>query len=91
MADTLDKVLKRVFELVPVPQDVQDRVQLDLRQDLGGSEFGYIAKRPALRHAVTMGAQLQAGQSIPQAIQACGLKRRQGYKILGRPAAKPLR
>jgi len=91
MADLLDRILQRVGDLAHVPAEVRDRVEVELRQELGGTDGGYIAKRPALRHAVTMGAQLQAGQSIPQAIQACGLKRRQGYKILGRPAAKPLR
>lgn len=88
MADALDKVLKRVFELIPAPLEVQQRVQCDLRQDLGGTEMGYIAKRTALRQAIAMGAQLQAGVPLGQAMRNAGCSRSTGYRILGKPARR---
>jgi hypothetical protein len=89
MADLLDRILQRVSTLAPdVPGDVLTRVEVDLRAELGGTDGGYIARRPALRHAETLGLKLRTGVPLDEAIKACGIKRRQGYNILSRPLTK---
>ena len=88
MADLLDRILQRVGDLAQVPIDVRQRVEVEIRQELGGTDGGYIAKRPALRQAVAMGAQLQAGVPLGQAMRNAGCSRSTGYRILGKSARR---
>ena len=90
MADVLDRVLKLVAaELPEVRADRLLQVEVSLRAELGGTEAGYIAKRPTLMRISRMGHALQHGLPLGDAIQAAGVRRRQGYNILKRPLVKP--
>lgn len=54
-----------------------------MRQQWGGTE-PYVAKRPALQRSVKMGESLRAQKSLGQVFAEAGIRRRQGYYLLGR-------
>lgn len=86
MADILDKLIDTLREQMPdMPADRLRVLEVRMRSEHGGCEAGYIAKRPALQRAVQLGHQLQAGVPVGQAIQAVGISRRHGSRILNRP------
>lgn len=90
MADFLDRVLQQLAQQLPeLTPERRLQAELQIRQVEGGIEAGYIAKRPMLMRINRMGTALQRGAALGDAIEAAGVKRRQGYNILRRPLAKP--
>lgn len=90
MADFLDRVLQQLAtELPELPPQRLQAAEVKIRAIEGGTEAGYIAKRPMLMRINRMGQALQHGAALGDAIQAAGVKRRQGYNILRRPLVKP--
>jgi hypothetical protein len=90
MADVLDRVLDLVQQVLPeLTPERRPIVEVHLRGQLGGCEFGYMAKRPALARGVRMGQALQQGISISQAVQAETCHRATAYRILAKPLKRP--
>jgi hypothetical protein len=90
MADFLDRVLSTLAQTLPeISPDRLRAAEVHIRQIDGGTEAGYIAKRPADRRAWVVGQQLQAGSALGDCFAAAGIKRRQGYNILQRPLRGP--
>jgi hypothetical protein len=90
MADFLDRVLQQLAQQLPeLTPERRLQAELHIRQVEGGIDAGYIAKRPTLQRISRMGHALQHGAALGEAIQAAGVKRRQGYNILRRPLVKP--
>jgi hypothetical protein len=90
MADFLDRVLSTLAQTLPeVTADRLRAAEVQIRQIDGGTEAGYIAKRPADCRAWLIGQQLQAGATLGDCFAAAGVKRRQGHYILTRPLRKP--
>jgi hypothetical protein len=90
VADFLDRVLLQLAKELPdLPTERWQAAEVAIRQVEGGLYAGYIAKRPTLQHISRMGHALQHGLPLGDAIQAAGVKRRQGYNILRRPITKP--
>lgn len=89
MADILDRILHALAQAAPgIAPEAILLTEATLRQEFGGCEGGYIAKKPMLQKAVKLGQRLQAGESIAAAVHAAGLSRRHGYRILSRPITK---
>lgn len=89
MADVLDRLLQMVVAEVPELQgERRDRVEVNMRAELGGTEAGYIRKDPTRMRIARMSHALQHGLPLGEAIQAAGVRRRQGYNILRRPLVK---
>ena len=90
MADFLDRVLQQLAQQLPeLTPERRLQAELRIRQVEGGIEAGYIAKRPAMQRISRMGQALQHGATLGDAIQAAGVKRRQGYNILRKPMRQP--
>ena len=89
VADILDRLLHSLAQAAPgIAPEAILLTEATLRQEFGGCEGGYIAKKPMLQNAVRLGQRLQAGESIRAAVESSGLSRRHGYRILARPISK---
>lgn len=89
MADFLDRVLGTLAQSLPeISADRLRAAEVQIRQIDGGTDAGYIAKRPAERRAWVIGQGLQAGSALGDCFAAAGVKRRQGHYILARPLRK---
>lgn len=87
MADIVDEFIKRLQHHMPdVPHDRVVAIELDVRQQWGGTTKAYIAKRPGLATQQRLAQALATGQPLEHAFASAGIKRRQGYNILGRRA-----
>lgn len=90
MADILDRILHTLAQVAPdIPADAITATEARIRFEFGGCDGGYIAKRPALQRAVVIGQQLRQGANLAQAVQAAGVKRRQGFNLLAKPVRRP--
>lgn len=84
MADIVDDFLTRLKTLAPeIPAEVTGPLEASMRQQWGGTE-PYVGKRPALQRSVKMGEGLRAQKSLGQVFAEAGIRRRQGYYLLGR-------
>lgn len=89
MADFLDRVLQQLAsELAEVRPERLQAAEVKIRSIEGGIDAGYIAKRTTMMRVSRMGHALQQGLPLGDAIQAAGVRRRQGYNILRRPLGK---
>lgn len=90
MADALDRVLELMQALVPeLTPERRQAAEVHLRGQLGGCEFGYVAKRPTLQRGVRMGQALQQGAAIGQVVMAEKCHRATAYRVLARPLKRP--
>lgn len=89
MADILDRILNTLSQVAPdISADALTATEARLRFEFGGCDGGYIAKRPALQRSTVIGQQLRQGASLEQAVQAAGIKRRQGFNLLAKPVLR---
>lgn len=86
MADFLDRMLSVLAtELPELTPDRALSVELKLRQVEGGTEAGYIAKKPSLQRISRMGQALAHGAALRDVMGAEGCHRATAYRILSRP------
>lgn len=84
MADIVDDFMQRLRTIAPdLPSQAMQQLEAQTRQVWGGTE-PYVAKRPALQRSVKMGEGLRAQKSLGQVFAEAGIRRRQGYYLLGR-------
>lgn len=82
MADIVDDFLQRLAQLAPeLPQSTLRTLEVQSRQAWGGTE-PYVAKRPTLRHTMSLGESLRAAKPLRQALADAGVSRRHGYRLL---------
>lgn len=87
MADIVDDFLRRMRALCPeVGAGKLQRLELDVRAHWGGADSLYVAKRLGQAKQSRLGEELAKGASIERAFEAAGVSRRQGYRILAKPA-----
>ena len=86
VADILDRLLHALAQAAPgIAPEAILLTEATLRQEFGGCEGGYIAKRAPLQRAVKLGQHLQSGATLQQAISAAGCTKSTGYRIMSRP------
>ncbi len=84
MADIVDDFIQRLRAIVPdVPAHAVQQLEAQTRQAWGGTE-PYVGKRPARQRTLQIGEGLRAQKSLGQVFEEAGIKRRQGYYLLGR-------
>lgn len=85
MADFLDHVIKHLRESHK-ELSAQDllRLEVNVRQDWGGSETGYCAKRPALQRQLKIGESLQQHKPLADVFMDAGAKRAWGFRLMAR-------
>lgn len=86
MADIIDDFLQRLLAVAPglAESPALPMLEAELRHTWGGTE-PYVAKRPGQWRQMVIGQQLQAGQSMAEAIARAGVRRSRGYEILASP------
>ena len=84
MADIVSDFLDRLQNLAPdIPHQTRQILEAQIRQQWGGTE-PYVAKRPAIVHAIRLGEALRARKPLAQCVLEEGISRRSGYRILAR-------
>lgn len=87
MADIVDDFLARLK--LHIPDATADRLvalEVEFRQQWGGCDRLYVAKRPGLLKQTRLGSALARGDNIETAFASAGVSRRHGYRILAKPA-----
>jgi hypothetical protein len=74
-----------MFGLGPLPSDLRERVELQIRQELGG-ETHYLPKAPARLKQQRLASALRSGANIKEAMRQAGVNERWGYRLLNRRA-----
>jgi hypothetical protein len=85
VADALDRFREILLKANPDlrPEQIDPGI-LRARFEMGGTECGYIAKRPALLKQHALGQSLQQGVAPKEAMQRAGVRKSWGYELMGR-------
>lgn len=84
MADIVDDFIQRLRALAPdFPAQAAKQLESQTRQAWGGAK-PYVAKRPALQRAISIGESLRAQRPIAQVFEDAGVRKTFGYELLRR-------
>jgi exonuclease VII large subunit len=85
--DIIDDFIARLAAHAPaVAGEVAPKLERELRAQWGGTERHYVRKfEHSARRTQRIADALQSGQTLQQAFEAAGLKRRAGYVHLAKP------
>lgn len=84
MADIVDDFMQRLRAIAPdFPMHAAQQLESQTRQAWGGVK-PYVAKRPALQRAISIGESLRAHKPLAKVFEDAGVRKTFGYELLQR-------
>jgi len=85
MADLIDYVIQVVREVAPeLSPEKLHQLEMRVREERGGMDGGYLAKRRARMNAAKLGEALRARTPLQQGFADIDVSRATGYRLLRR-------